>query len=172
MALKSLSPEYYCDDLRSVDWEALKAEGFKLILLDLDNTLSSHGSTEADQYAYSVVQAIQTAGLVPCLLSNASGDRGVLFAKSLGIEGIGQAGKPKTKKILKKVFDLGFGPEETMLIGDQLFTDVLCARRAGITPVKVRPRFKKELFSVRLKRPLEALVRPFIRRGQKLPELE
>jgi uncharacterized protein len=56
---------------------------------------------------------------------------------------------------------LGFDRRRTALVGDQLFSDVMAARLAGVASILVRPIHpEEERWFTRLKRPLErALLR-------------
>lgn len=171
MAIKAFSPDYEIADLRRVDWTVFKAAGLRLILVDIDNTLARHGSREPDAYARQVVADIQDAGLEVTVLSNAAGDRAPAFAAELGVEGLGNVMKPSAEKIHMLLRRHKLKPEQAMLVGDQLLTDVWAARNAGILSLKVKPRFKKELWTVRLKRYLEVVIRPFTKRGKTPPSL-
>lgn len=169
VAIEAFSPDYEIEDLRCVDWSQFKKEGLQLILVDIDNTLARHGSREPDNYARCVVGDIQHAGLDVTVLSNAAGDRAPEFARHLNVEGLGNVMKPSADKINMLLARHGLQPNQAMLVGDQLLTDVWAAKNAGIYSLKVRPRFKKELWTVRLKRYLEVLIRPFTKRGKTPP---
>ena len=65
---KLFTPDYMFPDLLQVDFQTLADQGYKLILLDIDNTLALHGASVADDYARQVIGRVQEAGLV-CRLS-------------------------------------------------------------------------------------------------------
>nr|MBP7165972.1 HAD hydrolase-like protein [Bacillota bacterium] len=50
---------------------------------------------------------------------------------------------------------LGTHPDSTVMVGDQLFTDILGAKRLGIHAILVSPLSDKELPHTRIKRWLE-----------------
>ncbi len=52
----------------------------------------------------------------------------------------------------------------TIFVGDQIFTDVYGANRAGITSYLVKPIGKKEEIQIVIKRQLERIVLSFYRR--------
>ena len=54
--------------------------------------------------------------------------------------------------------------ENTLFIGDQIFTDVYGAKRAGIRSILVKPIHPKEEIQIVLKRYLEKIVLFFYRR--------
>ena len=53
---------------------------------------------------------------------------------------------------------MGTTPENTLFVGDQLFTDVWGAKRAGIYSILVKPIHPKEEIQIVLKRYLEKIV--------------
>ncbi len=59
---------------------------------------------------------------------------------------------------------MGTGPETTLFVGDQLFTDVWGAKRAGIYACLVKPIHPKEEIQIVLKRYLERIVLFFYHR--------
>lgn len=154
-----LRPDSAARSVIDIDFPAFFKKGFRLILLDLDNTLSAHGSHLPDDFARQAIRLIREAGLTPALVSNAKKERALSFARALDIPVVPLAGKPFACKIRALILRLGHTQQETLLIGDQIFTDVLAARNAGIYAVLVLPRFQEEAWNVRLKRWFE---RPFI----------
>ena len=60
--------------------------------------------------------------------------------------------------------------EQTMSIGDQIFTDMWGANRAGIHTVLVKPIGKKEEIQIVLKRYLEKIVLYFYRKSKNKKE--
>ncbi len=113
--------------------------GVKLLVLDLDNTLSPYGEDRAAARLLDWVTQMKRAGLELFILSNNRGDRPALFAKQLGIGFSGHARKPFSKSLKALLADKGLAPSEVALIGDQIYTDVLCAVNTGVLSVLVRP---------------------------------
>lgn len=153
--LEKWKPDYKADNLLEIDWAKFKSEGIEFVFLDIDNTLAEHGSRQADQYAHQVVNLIKEHDLPLCILSNALNNRIEEYAKSLNVDFMGQANKPSTKQITAKLKELKVEPEKTLLIGDQLFTDIWAGNKAGCITILVKQRFLKEAFQVRIKRGLE-----------------
>ena len=61
------------------------------------------------------------------------------FATALGIPFLGRAGKPKTGGFLRAMEQMGRAGAQTAMVGDQIFTDILGAKRAGILAIMVEP---------------------------------
>ena len=84
--------------------------------------------------------------------------RVVRFNQKIGADYIFKAGKPSKKSYLRAMQRMGTTKENTVFIGDQLFTDILGAKRAGIYTYLVRPIAAHEEIQIVLKRKLERIV--------------
>jgi len=123
-----------------IDPKALAARGIKLVLADLDNTLVPYKVPEPTAEVEAWKQALEEAGIQLFLLSNSRRPtRPSHFAQCLGIDFIGHAGKPKKGGYLRALERTGCTPEQTVMVGDQIFTDTLGAVRMGIVPLLVEP---------------------------------
>jgi HAD superfamily phosphatase (TIGR01668 family) len=85
------------------------------------------------------VHSLKKAGIEPFILSNNHGARPKLFAAELSVGFMGRANKPSTKKLFAALAEKGVSEKEAAIIGDQVYTDVLCGKRAGILTIAVRP---------------------------------
>lgn len=120
--------------------EALRARGITLVLADLDNTLVPYGVPEPGPEVRAWKEALDRAGIQLFLLSNSRRPgRPQRFAQALGIPFQGHAGKPRREGYLRAMERMGRAPGQTVMIGDQIFTDTLGANRAGVTPLLVKP---------------------------------
>lgn len=119
---------------------ALAEKGIRLVLADLDNTLVPYRATEPPAELMAWKEALEENGIRLFLLSNSrKPGRAQKFAEKLGIPFQGHSGKPKRRGYLKAMERMGARPEETVMVGDQIFTDTLGANNAGVTPLLVRP---------------------------------
>ena len=120
--------------------KALKAKGIKLVLADLDNTLVPYKVPEPTQEVIDWKNALEAEGLQLFVLSNSrKPGRAQHFAEALGVPFQGHSGKPKKKGYLRAMERMGAAPHETVMIGDQIFTDILGANNAGVTPMLILP---------------------------------
>ena len=93
------------------------------------------------------------------------------FANRLGLGYIADAAKPKKKVALAKMKEFGVSPRQTALIGDQLFTDILCGNLCGCVTILVEPYAEEGYGLYRIKRPLEKpLLRLYHRRKRRNAE--
>ena len=135
----SLIPRQLCRSIYHLDLDRLYARGVRVLFADLDNTLAPYSLHQATEALQTWIAGLQQANLTPFLLSNNRGDRPAIFAEALGIGHVKHARKPNTEILFRVLKQLGASPSEAALVGDQIYTDVLCARRAGILAVLVRP---------------------------------
>ena len=147
---------------------ALARRGIRLLLADLDNTLAPYGEPEPTQAVRDWAAALGEQGITLFVLSNnRHPERPRRFSQALGVPFLGHAGKPKPGGIRRAMEQMGCTPEQTAIVGDQLFTDVYGANRAGIYGILVKPINPKEEIQIVLKRYLETVVLHFYKRELK-----
>lgn len=118
----------------------LARRGIKLVLADLDNTLVPYKVPEPTPEIVAWKQELEAEGIQLFLLSNSrKPGRAQHFAQTLGIPFQGHSGKPKRGGYLRAMERMGCTPEQTVMVGDQIFTDTLGANRSGVVPLLVRP---------------------------------
>ena len=113
--------------------------GVRFVLLDIDNTLAPYSENTPTPRMARWVAQLQSAGLTLYILSNNKGDRPEIFASALGLPYRKRAGKPFPRAAREVLAETGHTPAETALIGDQIYTDALCAKCCGATAVTVKP---------------------------------
>ena len=123
-----------------IDPRALAGKGIRLVLADLDNTLVPYRETQPPAELTAWKEELEAAGIALFLLSNSrKPGRAQSFAEKLGIPYQGHSGKPRKAGYLRAMERMGTKRSETVMVGDQIFTDTLGANRAGVTSVLVRP---------------------------------
>lgn len=160
---KKFYPGGCYDSTYAIDFEQLAHDGLKGIIFDIDNTLVFHGAP-ADDRAIELFRELHELGLRTCLISNNKEPRVSPFAKKVDSPYVYDAHKPSTRNYIKAMEIMGTNRDNTLFVGDQLFTDVYGANRAGIRTFLVKPLDKKEEIQIVLKRYLEKIVLFFYRR--------
>lgn len=155
--LKSFYPTNYMDSVYEIDFEALQKSGVRGVLFDIDNTLVPHGEP-ADERARQLFMRLKQLGIGACLISNNQLGRVKSFADAVGAAYIENAHKPSVKGYQAAMERIGCAVDNTVFVGDQLFTDVYGANRAGIPTILVKPIHPKEEIQIVLKRYLEKIV--------------
>ncbi len=129
------------DRFEDVTPEMLKEEGVKLLLCDLDNTLTSRLSKNPAEELGKWIKACQSAGTQIVVISNnVSKKRVQRFCEPFKIKCVWWAKKPLSVHLTKAREELGVAPEHTAMMGDKWSTDVLAAKFAGIRSWKVEHR--------------------------------
>jgi uncharacterized protein len=160
----TLRPAEYRRSIFAIDLEKLKTRGFRAIMLDLDNTLVrwNHPDPTPDLLAW--LERVQQMGFKVCIVSNNSGPRVSEFAGKVGVPFIPKAIKPRRKGFREAMARLGVTPEQTVVVGDQIFTDVLGGNRSGAHTILVVPIDPREFFGTRLVRQVERWVLAYLDR--------
>ena len=166
MILEPFYPKEWLDSTYEIDWEQWKRKGIRGVLFDIDNTLVPHGAP-ADSRAIALFEKLHALGFQTCLLSNNKEPRVKSFADQVHSPYIYKAGKPGVKNYNRSVQEMGLCKEEVLFVGDQLFTDVYGANRAGIYGILVKPINPKEEIQIVLKRYLEKIVLHFYTKEEK-----
>lgn len=159
-------PKECADSTYDINFKSLYEQGYRGLLLDIDNTLVEHGAA-ANEKAIKLFIDLKQIGFQVCLISNNQEERVTSFNKDIKVHCVYDAHKPSTKNYFKAMKLMGTKPSNTVFVGDQLFTDVYGANRAGIKSYFVKPVGKKEEIQIVLKRYLERIVLYFYRRQLK-----
>ena len=126
--LNFIKPSAYINSVDDIDLEALRKQGKKLLICDLDNTLVPHYTKYPTKMAFDFVKRAEKAGMIFVLLSNNSSKRVSFFAEKLGVEKyIAGAKKPFPMKVKKLLEELEVEPSETVFVGDMIIMDMFAA---------------------------------------------
>ena len=155
---KRLAPSSY-----DIDYESLYSEGYRGILFDIDNTLVEHGA-DASERAIRLFERLKEIGFKTCLISNNSDARVQRFNEKIQTNYIHKANKPSTKNYIRATKIMGTRIDNTIFVGDQLFTDVYGANRVGMMTYLVKPIHPKEEIQIVFKRKLERIVLHYYRK--------
>ena len=150
-------PDEYVASTYIIPFEKLYEDGYRGVIFDIDNTLVPHGAP-ADERARKLFRRLEEIGFASCLISNNQEARVKMFNKDIQTNYIYNAHKPSTKNYIRAMEIMGTTRDTTLFVGDQLFTDVWGAKRAGIHNILVRPIHPKEEIQIVLKRRLEKIV--------------
>ena len=118
-------------------------------------TLTTRWCPPADARALELFDRLRALGMSTCLLSNNKEPRVKSFAGQVNSIYLYKGGKPSRRGYLAAMERMGTTTENTLFVGDQLFTDVYGANRTGLYSVLVKPINPKEEIQIVLKRYLE-----------------
>jgi HAD superfamily phosphatase (TIGR01668 family) len=167
--LKIFYPKLYASSLVEIEPEFLEKLGLKGILLDLDNTIVRRDSNKFTKEVGEWLGEIRAHGFKLGIVSNNSRKRVSDVAGLLEIPAVHRAVKPLASPFRRAMNMLGTTPQETALIGDQIFTDIFGGNLCGLYTILVVPLEGKEFWGTRLfSRPLEKIV---LARLKRYPEV-
>lgn len=155
--LECLYPKVYLDSTYDIDFEQYYQDGYRAIIFDIDNTLVPHGAP-ADQRAIALFKRLHALGYQTMMLSNNKEPRVKMFCDAVDAEYIYKAGKPNPANYREAMKRMHTDEKNTLFVGDQIFTDVWGANKAGIYSILVKPIHPKEEIQIVLKRYLEKVV--------------
>jgi uncharacterized protein len=166
---ENFRPKEIVYSIAAIDVARLRERGFDALLLDMDNTLLPWKDSVVPAFAIEWVRQAKAAGMKVCIVSNTHRpSRLKSIAESLGVEFVARALKPRSKGFDLAMARLCSTPDRTVMIGDQLLTDVWGGNRAGMHTILVRPMHPNEFVGTKVSRLVEVLL--LRRLGVKWPE--
>ena len=151
-------PDLYLESVKNINPELLKKNNIKGLILDVDNTLIDYYKNMINGLEI-WCKDLKDEGIKCMIVSNSNKKEKVeTVARTLEIPYILFAKKPMKSGFLKAANQMELNPNEVASVGDQIFTDVIGAKRCKMFSILVKPVGKKDLILTALKRPLENLV--------------
>lgn len=151
-------PTYWLKNVLMIDENFLYENNVAAMVLDMDNTLSMHGDPAAEDGVMEWLDKMRGLGVKMRVVSNNNKKRVEPLAEKLGLPFTANGAKPLTFGVNRAVKAMGAKKSETLVIGDQIFTDVMAGNLAGIRTVLVEPFHLEKTWTFRLKRRIESLV--------------
>ena len=138
-------------DMLEVEW--LKSQGIRCVLMDRDNTCVPRDSKVAPPKVQDWIDRVHAAGIPTCVVSNNFHTKQVeRSARELEGECIHHAMKPAPFAVRAALKRMGVSPNEAVLIGDQVYTDIIAGNLAGVRTVLVRPQCNTDLWYTHIMR--------------------
>lgn len=169
MFLERFVPKQVVSSVHEIDPAWLREKQLSGIITDLDNTLIAAKETEIDSKLAQWLENMKRSGIPIVILSNNKKSRVAAFADAHGIPYIPRAYKPARKSFAMAIQQLEMEPEQVLMLGDQLLTDVLGGNRMGLYTVLVQPISPIEGVGTRINRVLERMIMYLLKRRGKLP---
>ena len=134
----SLLPRVITERLTDLTPEFLKAKNITLLMLDFDNTIVPYTTNIPTGEMETWLKSMLLSDIQICVVSNSKRDRVKIFCAKYGIDCITHAKKPFSKGIRECLNRYAIKPENSAIVGDQIFTDTLGGNCAGITSILVK----------------------------------
>lgn len=151
-------PTFWLKNVLRIDEDFIEKNNVRALVLDLDNTLSMHGNPAAEEGVEEWLEKMRGLGIKMRVVSNNTGKRVAPLAAKLGLEFTANGAKPLTFGITRAMKAMSADKKTTLLVGDQIFTDIMAGNLKGIRTVLVEPFHLEKTWTFRLKRRLESVV--------------
>ena len=149
------TPSSYVPRISQIDHAKLLADGVRGIVVDLDNTLVGYRALEPDPRDAAWVAGAPQHGIRIIMVTNNSTPWAREVAARLDIPIVANARKPLGRGFRRALELLALPREKVVVIGDQLFTDILGARLFGVRAILVDPLVRSDPWNTRPLRWLE-----------------
>lgn len=137
--MAAIFPDYYANGVSKIGERFLQDRQIQAIWLDIDNTISLVDDPLPTPEAREWISKMQTAGYTLGVVSNNDLQRVQSFAESMGLLFQAHAQKPSPTGYQTLAERAGLSPKQCLVVGDQLFTDILGGNNAGMYTVAVPP---------------------------------
>ena len=150
-----LKPNIKFHGITDITVEVLNKYNIKALLLDVDNTMSTHHGVILTEGLLEWIAYMQQNGIKLIVLSNSNKERIEPFAARIGLPFISRGCKPLPHGYLRGVKALGEKRKNVAIVGDQIFTDVLGGNVVGVKTILLTPIKPEDGWSFKLRRNLE-----------------
>ncbi len=162
--LTKLLPSQYEKSIYHINLASLQEKGIKGIITDLDNTLVEWDRPSCTDEVRHWFKQLETYGMKLIIVSNNTNKRVKEFAEPENVVYIHTARKPLIRAFRQACQSMKLNKEEVVVIGDQIFTDVLGGNRAGIHTILVVPVSSSDGLATKLNRKMERIILHWMKR--------
>ncbi|MBE7032235.1 MAG: YqeG family HAD IIIA-type phosphatase [Ruminococcaceae bacterium] len=148
-------PDIFAETVYDIDLDALKKEGIRGFVFDIDNTLVTYADPIATERVVNWLESLRKLGFKLYIVSNNDKERVRIFSESVNLPHYGKALKPLSRYLKKACRNMGITPGEAALVGDQLFTDIWGGNLLKMKTILVKPISEVEDGFVKFKRRFE-----------------
>lgn len=135
--------------------EILRMLGTDAILLDVDNTLAPPDSKVPYEGVQEWIDSTKACGIHIVICSNNYRKRIKPFSDSVGLDCVAMSLKPFPFGFNRAKRKLREKPQSVLVVGDQIYTDVLGANLAGMKSILLLPRSEEHGWTIWLRRKME-----------------
>ena len=151
------TPDIMLHDVTKIDNALLDANGIKGLILDVDNTLTDHGSQILRQSVRDWLCKMDLAGIKLIIASNNTKKRVKPFADKIGLDFVSMSCKPIGYGLSKARKKMKLSAKETAVVGDQIYTDIVGGNLQGMYTILVTPFLIEDKPFLRMKRSIETI---------------
>lgn len=158
-----LKPDIKLHRIVDIDCEMLAKESIDTLILDVDNTLSTHHGKELTDGLEDWLLNMKKNGKKLIILSNSKKTRVEPFAKRINLDYVSMGLKPLPFKFFTALKKAGSKRKNAAIVGDQIFTDTLGGNIVGVKTILLDPIKLETSMSFKFKRKIENAVKKIYR---------
>ena len=152
MKIDNYKPDFLVEAVYQLKAERLKALGIKAVMVDLDNTLIAWNNPDGTPELLAWLEEMRAAEVKVIVVSNNKQARVARAVEKFGVDYIWRAMKPFAKGIKQALRRFNEAPDEVVMVGDQLMTDIRAAHRAGVRSILVKPLVETDAWNTKFNR--------------------
>ncbi len=153
-----LKPKIKVERVTNITPQILKKYDINALILDVDNTLSTHHGQILTDGLLEWIDLMKQNGIFLTVLSNSKEKRVKPFAEKINLEYISLGLKPLPFGYLRAMKKYSLKRKNTAIVGDQIFTDILGGNLVGIKTVLLTPIKPEDGLSFKIRRRLEKVI--------------
>ncbi len=153
-------PTVACDKITDLTPEFIKSMGIKAVLLDVDNTITSYISKEPFPGSIELIRKLESEGISVYIVSNNKSKKRIkAVAEKFDLPFVNVAMKPLPVGFIRAKAKLRVKFSECLVVGDQIYTDIIGANLCGMKSVLLTPIEPESGWSFKLRRKHETKIR-------------
>lgn len=161
-----LIPDIYLNRVTDITPDILNYLNVKGLILDVDNTLSTHHGMQPVDNLNEWLATMKAGGIPLIILSNSKEKRVKPFASKIGLKYLSLGLKPLPFGYIRAAKKLNLKVKDVAIAGDQIFTDVLGAKLSGAKVILLKPILLEDKLSFKIRRNLERkLLKKYKKKG-------
>lgn len=153
-----LKPDIKLKRVTDISLSILEKNNIDTLILDVDNTLSTHHGDILTDGLTEWIDLMQKNGIKLVVLSNSKEKRVKPFAEKIGLDYKSLGLKPLPFGYFSAIKIAGSKRKNTAIVGDQIFTDVLGGNTVGVKTILLTPIKPEDGLSFKLRRKIEKLL--------------
>lgn len=147
--------DFHLKSVLDINKEFVEKNDVRALILDMDNTLSLHGEPAEEEGVMEWLNEMRRLDVRMMVVSNNNVKRVAPLAKKLRLKFTANGLKPLTFGVERALKKMGRGRKYTLVVGDQIFTDILAGNLAGMRTVLVEPFQMENIWYIKMKRKIE-----------------
>ena len=159
-----MTPDAVVERVEDFDASRFQQWGVRGIALDLDNTIVPWHTSAVTPGAAAWIRDVLGRGVKVCLITNNYSGGAAATSALFDIPVIKGALKPSPWSFRAALRELGVTGENAAVVGDQIFTDVLGGKLAGMRAILVKPLSRAEFPTTKIVRLFERPMLAALRR--------